>query len=487
MIDARFAELVNLEFPGLIQPRLSESQALIANVLGVLPKATASTYETVIAGFFSLIHDAQNLANLSDFDATSAVGKTESIKAWADALQAQFVVAAVGEEAVSATSIRKGSDVSLEDIRSTELGAFLNISPNAARNLSEHCRHLVRWLPVTLGHLQAGNIDSRKARVISDGSFTLFCNLQRLDDSISDVRDNKVMDYMQRFEALVTRRIASRNLAQVKKAVNQAIAQLTPLAEDERHESARAQRSVEFFENGSGMTLMQALMTSFDAQRVLNVLEYAARNDDSLSGNTLTKMSDALVGILTGDLDMAPERRHGASQVNVVVSAETLLGLRDAPAQMVGSNVVLTANAVRELSETSRLRRMIVDTTSGALLELGRRAYEPSRQLKDHVKMRDRKCRAPGCVRNAMRCDVDHVQAWDDGGETNVDNLVALCRRHHVLKTIGTWQYELRPNGDTVWRLPNGHVVIDYQDPWIENDARDKSAQIQIESTPPPF
>jgi hypothetical protein len=111
---------------------------------------------------------------------------------------------------------------------------------------------------------------------------------------------------------------------------------------------------------------------------------------------------------------------------------------------------------------------MVVDPNSGALLELGRKSYEPSRQIKDFVKLRDQKCRAPGCVRNAMRCDVDHVKAWDDDGETNVDNLVSLCRRHHVLKTIGTWQYELLPNGDTVWRLPSGHIVRDYANTWVE-------------------
>ncbi len=35
--------------------------------------------------------------------------------------------------------------------------------------------------------------------------------------------------------------------------------------------------------------------------------------------------------------------------------------------------------------------------------------------------------------------DLDHVVPWPDG-PTTVANLVALCRRHHRLKTSGTFQ-----------------------------------------------
>jgi predicted restriction endonuclease len=45
-------------------------------------------------------------------------------------------------------------------------------------------------------------------------------------------------------------------------------------------------------------------------------------------------------------------------------------------------------------------------------------------------------CRWPGCTRSARTCDLDHIVPWPDG-PTTADNLIALCRGHHRLKTLG--------------------------------------------------
>ena len=42
---------------------------------------------------------------------------------------------------------------------------------------------------------------------------------------------------------------------------------------------------------------------------------------------------------------------------------------------------------------------------------------------------RDGGCRFPGC--GLRFCDAHHIKHWADGGETRLDNLVLLCRRHH--------------------------------------------------------
>jgi hypothetical protein len=49
------------------------------------------------------------------------------------------------------------------------------------------------------------------------------------------------------------------------------------------------------------------------------------------------------------------------------------------------------------------------------------------------VAARDRCCTAKGCTRPPAFCDVHHLRALADGGATEVDNLVLLCRRHHVM------------------------------------------------------
>ena len=58
--------------------------------------------------------------------------------------------------------------------------------------------------------------------------------------------------------------------------------------------------------------------------------------------------------------------------------------------------------------------------------------------LREAIRFRDGTCQAPGCQVPAENCDIDHQRPWSDpGGHTEANNLWALCRRHHRLKTAG--------------------------------------------------
>ena len=50
---------------------------------------------------------------------------------------------------------------------------------------------------------------------------------------------------------------------------------------------------------------------------------------------------------------------------------------------------------------------------------------------------RDLGCVARGCTRPPALCDAHHLQHRADGGPTTMQNLVLLCRRHHVLWHLG--------------------------------------------------
>jgi hypothetical protein len=40
-------------------------------------------------------------------------------------------------------------------------------------------------------------------------------------------------------------------------------------------------------------------------------------------------------------------------------------------------------------------------------------------------------CAAPACTVRFADCDIHHVDPWHLRGETNLDNLLPLCSRHH--------------------------------------------------------
>ncbi|KRF35406.1 hypothetical protein ASG94_15035 [Nocardioides sp. Soil805] len=93
------------------------------------------------------------------------------------------------------------------------------------------------------------------------------------------------------------------------------------------------------------------------------------------------------------------------------------------------------------------------------------RGYEPTEKIREHVIARDGTCVFPWCGRNARRCDLDHIVPYDHdhsdhGGQTSTDNLAALCRRHHRLKTHGRWRYEMGEPGVFTWTSPLGFTYL---------------------------
>ena len=52
---------------------------------------------------------------------------------------------------------------------------------------------------------------------------------------------------------------------------------------------------------------------------------------------------------------------------------------------------------------------------------------------------RDRGCQAPGCTIVAALCDIHHLEPWEFGGQTDIDNAICLCTYHHGQVHNGKW------------------------------------------------
>ena len=68
----------------------------------------------------------------------------------------------------------------------------------------------------------------------------------------------------------------------------------------------------------------------------------------------------------------------------------------------------------------------------GEELRLGRKTRKISPALRRALRIRDEKCQHPGCSRR-RHLQAHHVVSWMHGGPTDLDNLVLLCRHHHML------------------------------------------------------
>jgi hypothetical protein len=113
-------------------------------------------------------------------------------------------------------------------------------------------------------------------------------------------------------------------------------------------------------------------------------------------------------------------------------------------AHVVGGGPVEAATAGR-LSCLGRTAMVITDA-SGEVLRLGRGRRLASPGQRRAVRLRDGLCQFPGCHQK-RHLDMHHLRPWGEGGGTDLENLVGLCRRHHVLVHEGGLQVRRAPVG----------------------------------------
>ncbi len=119
---------------------------------------------------------------------------------------------------------------------------------------------------------------------------------------------------------------------------------------------------------------------------------------------------------------------------------------------LAGGRLKVSASFARRLVDTWGVdQRLVVLDETGEVVGVGRRTRQPPGWLRDAVAARDLVDTAPGSRIPVRRCDLDHVQAWQDGGATEVSNLVAVGRRAHGAKTRGQATLARARDGTITW------------------------------------
>lgn len=117
----------------------------------------------------------------------------------------------------------------------------------------------------------------------------------------------------------------------------------------------------------------------------------------------------------------------------------------------------------------------IIKDESGDVLRLGRSKRLASRRQRMALSARDVGCQFPGCL--ARRgCEAHHIRPWSQGGATDLDNLILLCRSHHIavhehglriVRTTSSFSGALEGAPAFAFLLPDGHQLFacDAEDP----------------------
>jgi hypothetical protein len=419
---------------------------------------------TSVAELLFAIPGAATLARLSEIDpnSLSASDRIDYLTAldrqdgWLYALRQRAIAAVAG----LAPSEGGGPLSGVDETEREDISTALRLAPATAQSRIDIARTLVNNLPNTCSALATGEISSAHATVIAR-------------ETAAAIRDGAPESVIFEIEQRAIAYAEFHTPGQVANHVRNSVAKFAPEEFEEVTTRATALRRVTCYNEAEGVSTVVAILPAADAQIVMNSIEafilrqeqIAKGADNSIAASAdfaqLTsdqKRADALSAICSNFFSeisetVTPQRRP--LTVNVTIDLPTLLGLAENPGQLAGYGPI-PASVARELASDGRWRRFITEPQTGNLLDFGRESYEPPQQLKDFLIARDRTCRFPGCRRSALLSDLDHAQSWESGGSTSLENIGALCRRHHRLKTHDGWKIESFSDGSCTWTSPLG-------------------------------
>ncbi len=272
----------------------------------------------------------------------------------------------------------------------------------------------LREMPCTLAALETGSIDLARARGLMAARETAPEMFADHEPTLVDTIGAVTMSDAQRLLDYWVQQAAPEHATRDAAAV---------------HERRRL-----FVSLAGGMVHLDGRLDPISGEVVITALQALtepANLDPSDTRTPAQRRADALVDLCRDRLDGGdlPSQRMERPHVVVHLSLDALEGRAGRPCELDQTGVI-TPGQARLLACDARITRVITGPGSQPL-EVGRttRVIPPAIRLA--LMVRDRGCAVSGCRAPRRWCDAHHVIHWADGGPTDLDNLVLLCRRHH--------------------------------------------------------
>lgn len=351
-----------------------------------------------------------------------------------------------------------------------EFAAALGLGHEAGKRLLGQAVELRYRLPRVWARVQGGDLAAWKARRVAEDSIDL---------------PSEAATFVDRHVAPVAHQVRP---AQLRRLVDEARARACPLLAEDAYASGLDRRHVTVLDDQVSFGGTLRVEAELDLADALDFNAAVTRGAEQLKALGSTDDIDARRAAAVGVL----ARRQLAFEYDAAASAEgarpgfggrparqTVLHVHLSEAALHGADGcdelsvgrveghgLVTVDQIRAwcgTSGTTVVVKPVLDLAGHVRVDQG----EVPDRIVEQVALRDGGCVFPWCGRSARRCrpddhpcDCDHVVPHSEGGVTCPCNLAPLCRRHHRLKTHGSWSYLVLEPGRYLWRSPRGYRFL---------------------------
>jgi hypothetical protein len=154
---------------------------------------------------------------------------------------------------------------------------------------------------------------------------------------------------------------------------------------------------------------------------------------------------DAFVDLIRVGTEADPDRLLGAKRhaVRVLVTDRDLRERRGPAFIQDQTEAISIHTAEQHICDTGIVPIQFTDDGEGLRFGLTKRLF--TSKQRDVLAARDGGCRFSGCDRPASWCEAHHRIPYTEGGPTDIDNGVLLCRHHHMLVHDNHWTIDQDP------------------------------------------
>ena len=238
----------------------------------------------------------------------------------------------------------------------------------------------------------------------------------------------------------------------------------TPEESEERRYQLRSVRSTPATD---GMVTTTVVLPSLETRQLHQAIsQIAGKPGEGDTRTTEQRLADGLVQLCKAYAAGTVTGGRERPTLLITIDADSFNGESNEPGVTAHGDRI-PAHIVRRLAEQANLQRLI--HAGNQVLDLGRQVRYATDSQYRALLARDGGCRWGRCHIPAAWCEVDHLVAWEDGGATELSNMVLWCSHHHHEKhrpgvtVLGNGDdHDLRvvlANGTIIHCPPKGHLA----------------------------
>lgn len=167
------------------------------------------------------------------------------------------------------------------------------------------------------------------------------------------------------------------------------------------------------------------------------------------------RQHDALLALGCRALESGELGRHNGLPVTVIVSTTLQELEKGAGVAVTGGGSFIPIPDLIRMAAPAHHYLYIYDKHTGQSLYLARTKRLASTAQRIVLHARDRGCTRPGCTAPGYWCQGHHaVDDWNDGGQTNVDDMSLACPQDHRMLDKTEWRTRKNKRNQTEWLPP---------------------------------